>query len=199
MWRKSCAVLQVKSVQILRRSPLNVHPKASRARALCVFFCFGLENQQVLCLWPWQGQSRLHAGGHSGRTLRSRAEKSPRGSVVPVQVLVVVPAWWSSETHRGEAEAGETAARAGDDFLLLQRVPTAGTKRRRAGGVRDRGAVAVVFGPAGSTGGGVPFQGTTCDRVVVVQLRETGKAGRSVGNGRPPAVLEGRGGRLEGS
>lgn len=192
VWRKSSAVLQVKSVQILRRSPLNVHPNASRARALCVF---GLEKQRVLCLWPWQGQSRLHAGGHSGRgrTLRSRAEKSPRGSVVPVQVLVVVPAWWSSETHRGEAEAGETAARAGDDFLLLQRVPAARTKRRRAGRVGDRGAVAVVFGPAGSTGGGVPSQGTTCDRVVVVQLRETGKAGRSIGNGRPPAVLEGRG------
>lgn len=116
--------------------------------------------------------------------------------MVPVQVLVVVPTWWSSETHRGEAEAGEAATRAGDHLLLLQRVPAAGTKRGRPGGVGGRGAEA-VFGPAGSAGGGgVPSLGTTCDRVVVVQPREMREAWRSVGNGRLPAILERRGGRL---
>lgn len=155
-----------------------------------------------LCLGPWQREAGLHAGGRGGgrrrgrHALRPRTEQPARGSVVPVQVLVRVPAGRSSETKRGEAKAGKAAARTGDHILLIHCVSAAGTERRQVGRVAGRGVIAIVGG--GTARPGTPAQGSTHDQVVVVQTREGRQARGPVGDGRPPAVLEGRRGGLEG-
>lgn len=120
--------------------------------------------------------------------------------MIPVQVLVGVSAWRSSQTHRGEAKASKATAGTGDHLLLFERVSTAGAKRGRTGRVTGGRAEAIVFGPGGSIGSGViPPHGTIHNHVVIVQVREGRQARGSVGDGRAPAILEGRGGRLEGS
>lgn len=115
--------------------------------------------------------------------------------MVPVQVLVGVPAWWSSETNGGEAEPGEAAARTGDHFFLVYGVAAARTEWGRAGGVVGRGAEAVVVVCEGAVGvGRAPSQRSTHDHVVVVQMRKRRQTRGPVGVGRPPAICERRSG-----
>lgn len=109
--------------------------------------------------------------------------------MVPVQVLVGVSAWRSSETNRGEAETGEAAARTGDHLFLVQRVAAAGAERGRPGGVVGGRAIAIVVGCGGGVGvRGAPPQRSTHDHIVVVQMRKRGQTRRPVGVGRPKSV-----------
>lgn len=114
--------------------------------------------------------------------------------MVPIQVLVGVPAWWSSETNRREAETGEAAARAGDHLFLVQRVATAGAIWRQTSRVARRRLVAVfVCCGSGIGSGGAPSQWSTHDHVVVVQMGKRRQRWRPVGHSRPPAIREASG------
>lgn len=145
---------------------------------------------------PRQGESRLQAGGVGSRCrggrqpLRSWTKQPMRSCVIPVQILIGVSAWWSSETHRGEAKAGQAAAGTGDHLLLVQRVAAARAERRGTGRVAGRRVVAVVVGGCGASVGGAvtPSLRSIHDHVVVVQMRKRRQAWGPVGDGRPPTV-----------